>query len=425
MKTITHLCTAGFIILCCCIPFTTAQDDYGPPYYLTGGEPVYALDIRMDSNTRRIVTYIPITTLIFKDKRQRLETSIENTSYTSCITQYGERFLIPSNRISSTTFATKFGKQTIIFQQPGYICPKRNRDCDDSTGIEINRGNVLELVEKGDDLVVLRGKLDDNLAEGVLRRNRFDEWEAKGILTDSAKHYPSYKIVEKTELSSLNTNCNEEKKSVDLTKLRAEIEVSASVGTGGLISQLAKILDLNFEITEAQELETSKTTESAYGGKGLATRFWRIRLQALNPEYIEDNNPIKHYFIKAEIACQDTTEIFIRTISINNGQKMKGYLSHDDMYDQSGCGKLDVNGKLESDDNCLSVYHKNGERIFFTSVNSPSAYDQALKTWGDQLNDSSEAAIFLSLFNASCPDKCRHGRHLRQDCNTLLRFKKK
>lgn len=409
MKSITNLFIIGFIVLNYGVGFAMAQDDYGPPYYLTGGEPVYALDIRQDPNTRRIATYLPITTLIFRDKIQPLETTVENTSYSSCITQYGERYLVPSNRISTTSFATKFGRQTIIFQQPGYICPKRNRDCDDSTGIEINRGNVLELIDKADDLVTLRGNFDDNLIEGVLRRSRFDEWEAKGILTDAAKKHPSYRIIEKTELRSLNTNCNEEKKSVDLSMLRAEIEASASVGTGGLLSQLSKILDLKFGLTVVKELETSKTTVSAYGGKGFATRFWRIKLEALNPEYIEDGSPIKEYFIKAEITCQDTTEVFIRSISINTGEKNKGYLSHDNMYAVSGCGKLDENGKLDSKDKCLSVYHKNGDRVFFTSVNSPGEYDQALKTWGEQLNDSSEAAIFLSFFNASCPDKCKHG----------------
>lgn len=421
MKGMTCLLALGFIMLHFSASFAVAQDDYGKPYYLTGGEPVYALDKLPGSNTRRITTYLPITTLIFKDTHQPLETIIENISYSSCITQYGEHFLIPSNRISTTSFDTKFGKQTIIFQQPGYICPRTNHDCDDSTGIDINRGSVLELVDKGDDIVVLRGKLDDNSIEGVLRRNRFDEWEAKGILTDAAKNHPSYKILEKTELKSFNTSCNEEKKSVDLTRLRAEISAIASVGTGGLLSQLVKIFDLKFEITTAQEFETNNTTSSSYGGKGLATRFWHIKLEALNPEYIDnDSGPIKEYFIKAEIACQDTAEIFIKNISINNRKKNKGYLSHRDMYDKSGCGTLDDNGKLESDDKCLSVYHKNGERVFFTSINSPSAYDQALKIWGKQLNDSSEAAIFLSFFNASCPDKCKHGRHLRQDCNTLL-----
>ena len=242
-----------------------------------------------------------------------------------------------------------------------------------------------------------------------------------GILIDASKKHPSYIIIENKELKSLNTNCNEEKKTVDLAKLREEIEVSASVGTGGLLSRLASILDLKFEIKGAQELETNKSTESAYGGIGLATRFWRLRLEALNPEYIDDNTPIKEYFVKAAIKCQDTTEIYINYISINNGMKLKGSLSHTAMYKGSGCGELDSNGNFKSDDNCLKVYHKNGERIFFTSVNSPSAYESALKTWGNQLNDSSEAAIFLSLFNASCPDKTRHGKNLRQECNQLLR----
>jgi hypothetical protein len=250
------------------LPCLTFAKSFENVFFLWQGS--YARD-PYTKEGRKICSYLPPTTLVFKkDKKLR---RINNIEYALVTTQHGNDLLVVNNTISKRSYKTVFGDQAIIFHQNKYICPQDNKNC--SEGIDITRGDVLELVETSD-YVHLRKtrKINDikRVVDGYLPLSRYNKFRKTGILTDARKNYPKYILKSANKIESLSTNCGQIKKEVDMTSLATELK--ETVSPTGFIPWLRDVFSI--EASASVRDENQNLVEMSYGFEDKAIEYHRV-----------------------------------------------------------------------------------------------------------------------------------------------------
>jgi hypothetical protein len=399
--------------------FTHAAFGQNPqPYYLTGGTYALALDTDPGTNLHRIATFLPSHTPIFKEE----QIPVNGQPYVTVFTQHGQRLLVSAKFISPKSFVDKYRPKTIIYHENSYICPSENTSCDASTGLEIGKGDVLRrLPGDNSDLVHLsHTDVDGSIVDGVLHDDAYERLLSSGIITDAARPYPRYKVERVTPFNSLSTVCGEQREKVDLKELKAEAKVS--IGIGDLLRRLTGLFDLNLDLSHLWE--KSETVKSAYGHEHAALTFEKIDIDVVDPDFRGDPpQASRSFYITAEQVCSGVgpkaPRIYVNSVHIkeeNGVERVRTFhkfypkLRPDDRIPES----------IDEDSPQYKVYQWNGGHSYLTSINSPPEYERVFEIWQKQIEDPSLAAIFMGLFNSSCPDKKQSGLNLRQECNRVL-----
>jgi len=389
-------------------------EDYGPFYFLWQG--TYALNTKYDvvSGYYPIMTYLPPTTLIFlKDIPVK---SISGKRYKHVITQHGQQLLIHESVISELPFRKIYGDQNIIFHKNSYICPEENKNCEE--GIDITRGDVLELLSKDEYFVKLkkihiRGEHKRELI-GYLSTDKFETSEYEGVLTDASKQYPRYLHVSTKKIESLCTKCGETKKDVNIDSLSAEI--NKKISPTGLIPLLKEIFSI--EVTGIIKNENQKVVEVSYGGSDIAIDYYVVTILYPGEQgnFQNGEKRIFNIYSKSKCIMPDKRKLFIETITINEKNNFVGMLSFESINGSIFSPMEDISERCGP----YKIYKKNFAKPFLTSINSRKHYYKALKHWIEQVEDVSIAHIMMGLFNATCPERDKKGKPLRVKCAKYL-----
>lgn len=389
-------------------PSNIYGNEFGPIHYIWEG--TYALENnRKDfSKPHRVATYLPPTTLVFLKKR--MPKKISGKDYKFVVTQHGQKLLVHDETISDKSFLYSYGRQNIIFHQNSHMCHEDDKDCDE--GIDITRGNVLELLEKGTYVklkkVIVAGKTKKEVI-GYLHKTTFENFLDAGILTDASKQYPRYKHFSTQQISSLSTECGKKRKEIDLSVLSNE--VSLTISPTGFIPWLKDIFSIEAKVSAKKEKQN--VIEVSYGGDDIAIDYFVITILEPDNDGNFSINQKRTFNIYAKIKCimPSGLKIYIDNLTINEGKEFAGMLSFESIN-----GAISSDGTLNERSKPYKIYKKNGASYFLTSINSYKHYEKALMHWVEQFEDVSLAHILMTEFNVSCPEKDKNGRLVRKKC---------
>ncbi len=401
---------------------SAAADQFGDPYFLWQG--TFALDPKLDPVRRsyRISTYLPPTTLFFIKIAEPI--IIGGAEYTRIITQHGQDLLVRTSAIAGGNNPKKFkdvyGEQQFIFHEDSYMCPEDHKNCLESTGIEIRRGDVLWGEPVGTDFVRLKktfvaGHLKETKV-GYLTSAAFEQYKANNTLTDASQRYPRLLHKKTTQLTSIDTACGQTSRSINIKTLKTEI--STSVEPTGFIPWISNVFNIKFKL--GRETEDRDVVEAEYGGPNIATEHSEVIILEPDNQGNFDKGNRRIFYIGAQIECLQVgnfrQKIFVKSLSVKEGTLLRWAFNFEDFYQ--------VEGTLASHSPQFKIFSLNGNRAYLTSINSWRDYEKAMKIWTEQIDDVSIAAIFMNKFNATCPTKKRGGRVSREVCQQRLSVKR-
>lgn len=260
-----------------------------------------------------------------------------------------------------------------------------------------------------------------------LQNDTYKSYLAKGIFTDAARRYPRYVLKSITEFSSLDTECGKRKEQVDLQSLKAEAK--GSIESENLLIWLTRIsglFNLKLELSGQMDIENSKSVKSEYGDQHGAFVFQKLDLDVVDPEFQRDPpEPSRTYFITVEQVCAGVGSevggpIYVNAVHVKDQDGVIRARHFGKFYPKLAASGDKIPESVDEDGPQMKVYQKSGGHPYLTIINSRSDYTRIFRLWQEQFEDASLAAIFMSLFNSSCPDKKVSGQNLRQECNKIL-----
>ena len=165
------------------VAFGQNFDTLGQPRFIVQG--TFGLELVSSANdTHRIATYLPHTSIIYFHPSYSEAEKIGSNMYRAVVTQYGQRLWVWNENVANSTFSGWYGQQNVIFHQDGYICPSlESIPCDDTSGYEINRGDVLETVAEETTYYHLRAyeRASSGNSPPRTREGLFDPWAISGV----------------------------------------------------------------------------------------------------------------------------------------------------------------------------------------------------------------------------------------------------
>jgi len=392
--------------------------DFGPPYWLNLGD--FALD--PDYSERgtgqfgyRIVTYLPRTTLVFKQPTNRYPTlgevrSVDGKKYVEVLTHHGLNVLVRRTRISEQPFHENYGDVTnleegttrYILYEDIEVCEERP-DC--VTGFPVTKGDVITVESTNLGVVKVQLYRNNQIYEGVLLEDKLQNLIEKGKAINLRQRFPSYLYDGKIRnVDELGLQCGQKQVTVDR-------KATATKAGGGIsISDLIPVI--NFEAKATAEKENEVRLVSNQGGDHLAKDYQVVTVTVPRNKRSNSERSVRRFGIESVIKCTDDgsdrpvfrRNLFIQELSSDNRDNnlLEAIISFEDIHDNVSVDNIDGSSSQ------WKVYQNNYKRIFLTSINTRSYYENAIEIWTSRLGgDANLAHILLSVFNASCPEQTR------------------
>nr|VFK47404.1 MAG: hypothetical protein BECKTC1821D_GA0114238_104613 [Candidatus Kentron sp. TC] len=320
--------------------------------------------------------------------------------YTLVRTHHGNLFLVFDKLISKRKYKKIYGNQNIIFHQNSHICPENNLDC--AEGIDVSRGNVLELMDsqnRSDIKLRKVTKIGDfsRVKIGYLSKKKYEKYKKSGVITDASKRHPSYLHESTKEISSLGTECNQIKREINTNSVTREMGISVS--PLNIISILKDLFSINAKGNIKDE--KSGLVEMSYGLEHKAIEFYRTIVKV--PDASGNFNDKRIFDTVATVKCipEIGKKIYIQRVLIQENEKTLGMVSFSSVN-----GDI-TSSNIDADSREFNIYGKNGNRHFLTSINSTAHYERAIRFWISAMEDVGLANILMPIFNASCETKNR------------------
>jgi hypothetical protein len=309
-----------------------------------------------------------------------------------------------------------------VFHEDTYFCRGAHKNCTVASGMTIRRGHVISGKKDGAFVELNRvefivnpqtQKVSRYENKGFLSNSRFEELLATGVVTDASQKFP--RMIHKSSriIRSMSTDCGITRSVIDTRKLKSEL--SSTLTPTGLIPFLKDLFQISASVSASNE--QTETLETKLGGPGYATEYRQLIIQ--EPDDAGNFSIEKSAYVSSNIKCaqvgMNSQPIYITSLSIRYRNSF--YWLNFSNFCKGNSKELEPNSPE------VKIFQKNGNRPYFTSINSFKDYENSMKTWAAQVGDVSLAAIFLMEFNGSCPRGKVRGHSIEDFCHDALNIR--
>jgi hypothetical protein len=191
----------------------------------------------------------------------------------------------------------------------------------------------------------------------------------------------------------------------------------------GFLGKISSILGLKLEISGTAELERSTTLKAEYGEDGVQLEFSKIGLTVFDSEarVDEDQGSDETLFVTEKILCkgqgEGATPVVVEEVNVKVGDRLITSKSFQTFYPAITLPAQSA--QISDTSKPYKIYIKNGGIPYMTSISGPQSYSRIFHLWSEDL-DYSTAAVLMSMFNRSCPNRMYKGSNILKDCAQLM-----
>ncbi|MEJ0019850.1 MAG: hypothetical protein WDN25_25500 [Acetobacteraceae bacterium] len=379
-------------------------------HFVTQG--TFALDpaVPAGGGPRRILTYVPISTLVMREKSLP-DIIIGGQPYAQVVTQNGLTVLILKRVLSERTFFSVFkltGDRLTIFHDDYFLCPADNAECTEDQGQMVPRGSVLNAVAAAGGPRRLQAQDGSGGLkwDGVISEARYLDELNRGVISEvgPSTPLPSTFMSRMLPLASISTDCGQSKKSVTERSVSADLKLSVETGDAvSFLTRLAGLFKLTIQGDIAAGFRRSGSVEIEYGDGKSALKFHELSLIQYSAQADgRITQTTRKLQVQARLKCVGDGPgalpvVITQALVSENG----GFLATPKLLDFYPNLKIDP--EIENGSKAFEVYSLVGRQPFLTSISSRVAYARLLRIWNERIRDPNLANVLLAVFNATCP----------------------